>query len=208
MEDLGQERVEPAPGSGRMKLIVIIMLSAAPVIIAAVMYFGNVGVPSSTTNKGHLIIPPVSEDLLGVHPLQQQEATFQQLDGNHKWLILVVGDSPCEAACQQALYISRQVNIALGKNAERVSRLLVTTHQDSGLQSLLPEHPGLVIQDVSQEQVNRMIETVAEHDVLLESYDLLLMDPLGNIMMHYGWRQEGRDLLDDLKRLLKVSKIG
>ena len=37
---------------------------------------------------------------------------------------------------------------------------------------------------------------------------ILLVDPLGNSVLSYQLEQSPRDILDDLKRLLKVSKIG
>jgi hypothetical protein len=37
---------------------------------------------------------------------------------------------------------------------------------------------------------------------------LLLVDPLGNIMMRYPASVPGGDVLDDLKHLLKISRIG
>ncbi len=37
---------------------------------------------------------------------------------------------------------------------------------------------------------------------------IVLVDPLGNPVLSYRLEQSPRDILDDLKRLLKVSKIG
>ena len=194
--------------SGQLKLWAIILLSAAPIVVAAYMYFGNVWVPAGTTNKGSFIIPPVSSELINVDKIHTEEPGFQQLDGHRKWIILLLADSVCDQRCERSLYMSRQVNTALGKDANRVGRLLLQTKQDSKLNSLLGEHPQLIVRQISQNQVEDLIEAVAMHDLLLDSFDMLLIDPLGNIMMHYKSEQDGKDLLEDLKRLLKVSKIG
>ena len=37
---------------------------------------------------------------------------------------------------------------------------------------------------------------------------ILLIDPFGNVMMHYGREHTGKQLLKDLKHLLKLSQIG
>ena len=37
---------------------------------------------------------------------------------------------------------------------------------------------------------------------------LWLVDPLGRVVLHHSASQPGKDLLDDLKRLLKLSKVG
>jgi cytochrome oxidase Cu insertion factor (SCO1/SenC/PrrC family) len=194
--------------SGQFKLWAIIVLSAAPIALAAYMYFGHVWVPDGTTNKGSFILPPLSSEMLGVARLHAEEPEFQQLDGHQKWLIVLIADSACDQRCEHSLFTARQVNIALGKDANRVGRLLLFTQPDERLEELLKDHPGLIKKMVNQSTIDEVIEAVAEHDLLLNSYDMLLMDPLGNIMMHYKSEQNGKDLLDDLKRLLKVSKIG
>jgi hypothetical protein len=37
---------------------------------------------------------------------------------------------------------------------------------------------------------------------------VFIADPLGNVVLYYEFGQAGRAILDDLKRLLKVSQIG
>ncbi|WP_197685638.1 hypothetical protein [Vreelandella subglaciescola] len=36
---------------------------------------------------------------------------------------------------------------------------------------------------------------------------IVLVDPFGNVMMHYGPEHSGKDMLKDLKHLLKLSKV-
>jgi len=37
---------------------------------------------------------------------------------------------------------------------------------------------------------------------------ILVVDPLGNMMMYYHAENTGKDMLTDIKRMLKVSKLG
>jgi hypothetical protein len=37
---------------------------------------------------------------------------------------------------------------------------------------------------------------------------ILVVDPFGNIIMHYGSEHTGKEMLKDLKQLLKLSQIG
>lgn len=39
-------------------------------------------------------------------------------------------------------------------------------------------------------------------------HGIWIADPLGNLVLHYQFDQPAKDLLKDLKRLLKVSRIG
>ena len=42
----------------------------------------------------------------------------------------------------------------------------------------------------------------------IKGHGIYLVDPLGNIMMYYGFDFAGKELLKDLKKLLKNSNIG
>lgn len=194
--------------SGQFKLLLLILIASAPVVVAAYMYFGKVGIPATTTNKGNIIAPPVAFENLGIGDLIAEEPAFKQIEGQNKWVILLVANKDCDQQCERSLYNSRQVHTALGKDANRVGRLLLVTEQSSRLQSVLAEHPGLVHRQITAQEADNIVAVAAERGVVLNSYDLLIVDPLGNIMMHYKSQQDGRDLLDDLKRLLRVSKIG
>ncbi|HEV8077623.1 MAG TPA: hypothetical protein VGP45_04470, partial [Marinobacter sp.] len=120
------------------------------------------------------------------------------------WLLLVVADN-CTEVCQQLLYTTRQTNIALGKYATRVSR-------GAALTSLPPALAQRWSADF--ERMEQFTLLPAQAPVWppgvepSQSPQLLLIDPLGNIMMRYPAGVAGGDVLDDLKHLLKISRIG
>jgi hypothetical protein len=111
----------------------------------------------------------------------------------------------CTEVCQQLLYTTRQTNIALGKYATRVSR-------GAALTSLPPALDQRWSADF--ERMERFTPLPAQTPVWppgvepSQAPELLLVDPLGNIMMRYPAGIPGGDVLDDLKHLLKISRIG
>ena len=196
-----------AKSRGQLKLWGLILIAATPIVAAAIMYFGQIGLPSSTTNHGQLILPPLQGKDWGLADIVKTDG-FIQYDGKTKWVMLVVGDGACAELCQQQLYLTRQLNIALGKEVDRVTRLLWADAHTQGLDAALKEHNLLQVEPFDDGRFKGLAEALKRHGIVLAPYDILLMDPLGNIMMHYNQNNNGKDILDDLKRLLKVSKIG
>lgn len=125
-----------------------------------------------------------------------------------RWVMVYVGSTDCDEHCRDRLYGMRQVDTALGRDANRVERLYVVVGGAPGDAGFLAtEHPRL------------HVASVAAGDAWLDAFDLAddsgvssgrvyLMDPLGNLMMYWPAESEHRDFFDDLKRLLRVSRIG
>ena len=98
------------------------------------------------------------------------------------------------------LYLSRQVITGLGKDANRVQRVvLISTETPDLVKHLNGEHPDVkVVFGVTT------VKPVVANDGPL----LLLMDPNHNVMMLYNLEKAGKPMLRDLKHLLKISNIG
>ena len=64
------------------------------------------------------------------------------------------------------------------------------------------EQPGLVALDASNAQA-LLAQFPAQH-----ANALYIVDPLGNLMMRHDASHTTKDLLTDLKKLLKLSHIG
>ena len=128
--------------------------------------------------------------------------SLDKLEGN--WGVLVFGSPGCASeACQESLYKTRQVHVALGKEADRVVRLYIAPKQPEVPENLIEEHPNIFW--LNADKAN--ILTVLNLDSWPENR-FFIIDPLGNIMMGYEAGQKGGDLLKDLRKLLKTSNIG
>ncbi|HEV2700541.1 MAG TPA: hypothetical protein VGV09_02840, partial [Steroidobacteraceae bacterium] len=70
---------------------------------------------------------------------------------------------------------------------------------------LATEHPGLRVLDASAPAAQPLLALFAPQGRALGLY---IVDPLGNLMMRYDVRLPPEGLLEDLKRLLRLSQIG
>jgi len=162
------------------------------------MFFKPEWIPSGTTNNGQLIRPPVQLDQLKLVGGLPQE----------KWLLVHAGLGDCDLACQEALYFSRQVHTALGKDTSRVERLYLNAGDEPGAEFtelLKNEHPRMLVFEVESEHLRSLFPGI---DQLLKGNVVLLIDPNGNVMMSYPAERIGQPMLKDLKHLLRISKIG
>ena len=172
---------------------------------------GSVG----TANHGELINPPRS--LTDV--VFQHEGVADTLweDLPTKWRLLVVqrGDV-CGDTCQQQLYQTRQIHLALGKDFNRVGRVVlghvatasVTAPADleDGEASLAlldwlgKEYVGVTPLTLPASQLNALVpESVDQPE------HWYVVDPAGWIMMRISDDLYYKDVISDLRFLLKHS---
>jgi hypothetical protein len=193
--------IEPKPNSSsesssgkliasRKRFVALLLIAFVPMFIAyaAFFHFPN-WAPTGTTNHGELVSPSVD----GV-TISSELADFDT------WvLIQPVGDL-CGDECRKMLYLSRQVITGLGKDANRVQRVvLISTDTPDLVEHLNGEHPDVkVVVGV----------TTVKPVVAIDGPVLLLMDPNHNVMMLYSLEKAGKPMLRDLKHLLKISNIG
>lgn len=200
----------PGQWRGRFMLLLLASLFFGPLLLASVWY-GHADrwpLPEQRANHGQLIAPP--QPLAG---LQLQDLQGRPLAGDSwqgRWLLVYPGLPTCDAKCENLLYQTRQVRTALGKETERVQRiyLLAEVPRDPAqLEALRGLHPDLLVAVLaSPETVAQFPE--ADATALWSGQQLYIVDPLGNLMMRYDATQEPKDILTDLKRLLRLSHIG
>ena len=196
--------------SPRAALLIIAALFLLPLLSAWLMYSGVIDYqPISTRNYGTLVEPPVPVDLqeLGVRPLDGR--SFEELDEH--WTVLHVVPAECPETCLQAITSLRQVHRSAGRNQKRI-RLLLLLQQpvaDAIVQKLHSIYPSFLLAADESEQLEPMLARLAvagggKQAIPGSTY---LIDPIGNIMMHYGPESDPNDLKSDLKRLLTWSKL-
>ncbi|KMQ72901.1 hypothetical protein [Marinobacter subterrani] len=191
---------------GRRTALLLFALGFGPLIVATVMFYTGWLNPSGHTNNGVLVEPvvPVSTLHLQSTTGTPLAARFGPEVVNPNWMMIVAADE-CGSQCEELLYLARQVNIALGKNANRVSRAAVLGSVPPDLQARWPEEYGSM--ELLMPAAGSTPAWPAGVNPATEPR-VLVVDPFGNIMMHYGAGHTGKDMLEDLKQLLKLSQIG
>lgn len=214
---------------GRIKLTAVFAVALVPVLLAMLMYFAGVGIPSKSSNKGDLLWPPLAfEALLAVSSAQAvsnaqaavappakpaadllAKESFAK-EPLAKWRLLLAGTAACTEQCEALLHTARQVHMSTGRELERVQRVFLALPEHGLPPQLQQRYPALVIAQSEQAALARQLRSASAqgYEVDEHAWALWLVDPLGNIVLHYGAEHDGYDVLADLKKLLKLSKIG
>ncbi|SFR65859.1 hypothetical protein SAMN05216203_2276 [Marinobacter daqiaonensis] len=203
-----QQEAEPTADQvrrGRRTALILFAIGFGPMIFATIMYYTGWLHPESRSNHGELILPAVPVEQLNLagadgDPLEQR---FGPLLHEPKWMMIVVAET-CGSDCERLMYLARQVNIALGKNANRMGRGAWIGEIPEELQTRWRSEYS------SMERLRLVGEGASWPNGIdpAEESRILLVDPFGNVMMHYGTEHTGKEMLEDLKHLMKLSQIG
>lgn len=191
---------------GRRTALLLFVIGFGPMVFATIMFYTGWLNPAGHTNNGQLVQPVVPVAGLHLQTSDGQALTdrFGPERADAEWMMLVVA-SDCNDACDNLLYLSRQVNIALGKNADRMTRAAWL----GAVPNALEDRWAGEYSSVDRLQVERGAAPAWPPGVQPEQEPrILLIDPFGNVMMHYGKEHSGKDMLKDLKHLMKLSQIG
>ena len=189
--------------SGRIKFLLIVFIFTVPFVISYYLSKDyHAGGELQTSNYGSFINPIV----------ELSQSTFDDYSGENlnvnqhltKWSLIYRMPENCSQRCSDEIYLIRQVNIALGKDMNRLERVIVLnqTMISSEVDDVVVKYPkAIVVKNNSSTFIN-------EINKITERHVLLLTDPLGNVILGYDEGFEGKKLLKDIKKLLKLSKIG
>ena len=181
----------PDRRKGRWQLILILMMVIGPMVLATFMYKLQFWVPDSRSYHGELIGNGQTRADIGVQADEQ------------RWQLLVTAPTACAANCQQLVYLARQLQISLGRDASRASHAL------AGAQPLSGEYEAKLKAEYPQLQHYPLdVSTFTRNAAAPGEAQLWIVDPHGNLVLRYDAKVKGKDLLNDLRHLLKLSNIG
>jgi cytochrome oxidase Cu insertion factor (SCO1/SenC/PrrC family) len=190
---------------GRLALILLVLVFALPLAAATWLYYSpDVWKPKTFTNQGQLMDPPRRLDPVALVDLPGQPFGTEQL--RRHWTLMHVGNGRCDHACEEALVDTRQLRLALGHNMDRVQRVYLSTDAStlSQLAPLLEEHPRLHLVTGEREALATVMAALGRD----AQGHIYLLDPLGNLVLRYSPEVSARDMLKDVRKLLRNSRIG
>jgi hypothetical protein len=191
---------------GQWQLLGIAALFFGPLAAAFWLYYAGGWRPQNMTNHGELIAPARPLPAASLHLADGRAAPGNLL--RDRWTLVYVGDGACGADCTAALYSMRQTRLSLANEAPRVDRVFLAVENCCNRAFLEREHPGLTVIDASEAAAGPLLAQFPPRARVGSNHALYIVDPLGNLMMQHDGAQPTRGLLDDLKRLLKLSHIG
>jgi len=185
----------------RAQLLLLVAVFFVPLAIAFALYYGAWR-PAGSTNHGELLDPP--RPLPSAPLTSVSGAPFDAGLSSGKWSLVYVGDGACDPRCREALTLMRQTRLALNDDLSRVQRVFLAAGAccDSGY--LDAEHAGLIVARTDSAAGEAMLKEFPD----VRGGRIYIVDPLGNLMMSYAPDAPPKGLLEDLKKLLKLSRIG
>jgi hypothetical protein len=189
--------------SGRVKMLLVLLVCAAPVIASYLTYF--VIRPEGRTNYSELVQPqrPMPADLPLADAQGGQMVSPDTLKG--QWLLVVVAGGACDEACEKKLWLQRQLREALGREKQRLDKLwLVHDGVPPRVQTVQAVEAGgaATVLRVPSAALSAWLEPAAGKR--LEDH-LYIVDPLGNWMMRVPPNPDAAKLKRDVEKLLRAS---
>lgn len=183
----------------------VVALFILPFVIASWFYKQTVKTEVwGTSNKGLLVRPVRALSDFTLFDQTGEQYNAKRFLGH--WTLVFISPEYCDEPCKKNIYHMRQIWISLGKDANRLQRLLVftTIEQKQQLMDFLKAYPQTLLVVDENEQLVGQIETARSSD----EPAIMLIDPLGYIMMSFPQAMDPQDILKDLRKLLKISQIG
>jgi hypothetical protein len=188
---------------GRLKMLIVLLVCASPVIASYFTYF--VIRPEGRTNYGELILPP--REMPAALPLAGLDgATLPPASLRGQWLLVVVMPSVCDAACEKRLLTQRQLREMLGRERERLDKVVLVV--DDGplkpeLQQALQTAPMATVLRVPREALSQWLAPAAGK--ALDEH-LYVVDPMRMWMMRMPTEAEPQRVMRDLSKLMRASR--
>ena len=174
----------------RRAIIIVFVAFIVPLLAAWLILSQNWY--EAGTNKGTLLQPPITLD----------KQTDQLPEG---WQLGYVAPKNCGTTCENTLYVMNHVDVAIGKDTDRLTPVVL--HQSENAQSEFNHSAPHITQLVTPQLIEQLSE--------LPENTVFIIDPMHNVMLYYPTHSdkeqmitEGKNVLADLRKLLKLSRIG
>ncbi len=187
---------------GRTKLLLIAAVFLAPLAAAVWLYVANPELaPAGRTNFGTLLQPIVNLDMeSGLYSVPALSTD----DTEGRWLLIYTNSEACDDPCRNELYRMRQARLMLGNDMQRVVRVFLHAEIGPDTVWLSEQHAGLIT--ISNERLAAVLTRKRPADA--GTGGLFLVDPLGNLVMHFAAGLDPQDMVSDIEHLLELSRIG
>ena len=177
----------------RLFFLLIILSFAGPLVLATVMYkYSDLISVAPPKSYGNLIEPVIT--------ISKKE-DFNNILGNKKWTFLYVYENEsCDLLCEATLYMMQQVRESVGRERQRISNLVIVNKnfKNEDNEKIINKYNKIKLLDIIQKPFFNK----------LKKNHLYIVDPLGNIFIYYEKDFKAKGLKKDIKKILRISRIG
>ncbi|MCV2368289.1 SCO family protein [Roseateles oligotrophus] len=201
MPDLQEVAMQQRTRGGRVRMMLVIAACAAPVLAS---YFTFYVIQPRGQAYGELITPTV--DLppnLTLHDLAGKPVASESLKG--QWLLTLVQAGDCDAECERQLFMQRQLREMLGKERDKVDKLLLLADDAAltpALQQALAQGVPVTVLRAPRAELEAWLKPAA--GMALRDH-LFVIDPMGRWMLRSPVTPDPSRVKSDLNRLLKAN---
>ncbi len=171
-------------------ILLVAVVCAAPFVSAWIAYYFVK--PSGGNSYG---------ELLPTRPLTQVTIPGETTPESPKakWRMVLMFPDACGKPCEDLLYSTRQARTMLGRDKDRVLRVVVAN--DKLPADVTAANPDVIVLPTGASQVPTDWRAQLDRGVLL-------IDPIGNQVILWSRSPDIKKLHNDLARLLRASRIG
>ncbi|MDY0309352.1 MAG: hypothetical protein RBR29_06120 [Castellaniella sp.] len=199
----------PAPSRSIRPLIAVLLVCLAPVVFALLAYYvPSLGLrPDTRTHYGQLIEPqrPIPGNL-ALRDAQGQPYDLNQLKG--QWLLLSAGPGACPEFCVRGLFVLRNSHASQGKAVDRLERIWFIIDDAPAAPVVSEAYAGTHVLRADPARLADWLVPDAADPAADLARGLWIVDPLGHLMMRFPDAQQPEAVRDDIRTLLKNSRIG
>jgi hypothetical protein len=189
----------------RLSIWLILLLPVFVIAASSFVFYTGIGMPEGTTNEGELVRP--ARDIRAVPFTDQAGKPFYYGEQPFKWTLLIPGPAECDQACQDNLYTSRQMHIALGRLRPSLRRYYVVIDGEASVDTLRflgSEHQDVTSLGLSTAGAETIFGGIdGANPAQMGTW--YIADPGGFLMMYYSPEHTYKQVMADLKFLIKES---
>ena len=189
---------------GFITALLIFLTPIIVITVSTVWYYSGYG-PEEKVNYGRLLSEPIDVGILDLE-LDYQNLNVDSME--RKWMLVHFINDACLESCADLIYVARQVNVLLARQQTRVKRYIAAPLEvKPKLENFFTTYPDLNFIEVKDQSTT--IQEFKKNGIdPFAQPNMFVIDPIGNIILHYSGEVDGKKLLADLKKLLGASKIG
>ena len=185
----------------RLILLGVALVFIIPILVSwYLVFFSDFKKGDGGTQKGELISPVIPLGEPEVFNLKSK--TIESING--KWTLLFFVENECNQLCEDKLYQLRQIRLALGKDRDKVDRLLVSKNKQQW-SKYTNSFNGQKYIDPTSRDYNGLIKKFNDY-AGLDLKATYLIDPYGFLMMKYPQDDNPMGTIKDIERLIKNQK--